>query len=155
MAAGLAIALAAPGDVAAEPSRPRGAVQATSALLLTGGRPRQRAGLAVTAYVNQRLGIRAAVTLVTLEPLADAGVAMVGIAYRAAAARPKLELVVHAEGGLAWPTAPAFGGGLTTFLWPTRLPLAVTVDLGATAIVDGVVDSRVALSVGLGLALAR
>ncbi len=155
MAAGLAIALAAPGDVAAEPPRPRGAVQATSALLLTGGRPRQRAGLAVTAYVGQRLGIRAAVTLVTLDPWADVGVAMVGIAYRAAAARPKLELVVHAEGGLAWPTAPALGGGVTTYLWPTRLPLAVTADLGATAIIDGVADSRVALSVGLGLALAR
>ncbi len=149
LVAGLAIA---PVPVSAEP---RGALQATSELLLTGGKPRQRSGLAVTAYVTRRLGLRAAVHLLPFAPLADTGVATLGIAYRAAAARPKLELVVHAEAGLAWPVAPALGAGTTFYLWPTRWPVALTFDLGATAIIDGVVDSRLAIALGAGLALAR
>ena len=147
--AGLAVA---PVPAVADP---RGALQATSELLLTGGKPRQRSGLAVTAYVTRRLGLRAAVHLLPFDPLADTGVVTLGIAYRAAAARPKLELVVHAEAGLAWPLAPALGAGTTTYLWPTRWPVAITFDLGATAIVDGVVDSRLVIALGAGLALAR
>jgi hypothetical protein len=153
--AGLALAASRSLATADPVARPIGAVQAGGELALSGGGPRQRAGVAVTAYVTRRLGVRAALRLLPLEPVADTGVATLGVAYRAAAARPRLELVVHAEAGLAWPLAPAFGGGVTTYLWPTRWPVAVTLDLGATAIVDGVVDSRVVIATGLGLALAR
>lgn len=137
-------------------AEPRGALELTGELLVTGGPPRRRAGVAATAYLTRRLGVRAAAHLLTLEPFADAGVATVGIAYRAAAARPRLEVVLRAEAGAGWPgPTPAAGAGATTYLWPTRLPLAVTFDLGALVIVDGVDDSRVAIGLGLGLALAR
>lgn len=152
-----AVALALPLIVvpSAATAEPWGALQATSELLVTGGKPRQRSGASITAYVTRRLGLRAAVHLLPLSPFADTGVATVGVAYRAAAARPRLELVVHAEAGLAWPLAPAVGAGTTTFLWPTRRPIAITFELGATAIVDGVADSRVAIALGAGLAFAR
>lgn len=136
--------------------RPRGALELTGELLVTGGPPRRRAGLAATAFLTRRLGVRAAVHLLTLEPLAEAGAATVAVAYRAAAARPRLEVVVRAEAGAAWPgPTPVLGAGATTYLWPTKLPLALAFDLGAVAIVDGVDDSRVAIGLGLGLALAR
>lgn len=137
---------------------PKGAVEIGSELLVSGGAPRSRAGLAVTAYVRRRLGLRAAAHLVTLDPFADQGVATAGVAYRAAAARPRLELVVRAQAGVAWQPstlAPAFELGTTTFLWPTRAPIALTLDLGAITILDGVVDTRTAISLGLGLAVAR
>ena len=136
-------------------AQPRGALELGGQLLVSGGRPRSRAGLAVTAYLGRRLGVRAAVGLVTLDPFGDAGLATVGIAYRAAAARPRLEIVVRGEAGLTWPAAPALGGGATTYLWPLRAPVAVTLDLGAVVILDGLEDSRLAVSLGLGLALAR
>lgn len=145
-------ALAAAGPARAEP---RGALEVGSELLLTGGTPRSRASVAVTAYVDRRLGLRASAHHVTLDPFAEAGVATAGVAYRAAAARPRLELVIRAQGGLAWPLAPAVEVGSMVFLWPTRQPLAVTLDLGAVTVIDGVADSRVAISLGLGLALAR
>ena len=112
-------------------------------------------GAALTAYVTGRLGLRAAIHHVSLAPFAEAGLAAVGVTYRAAAARPRLEVVVRAEAGVAWPLAPAIGVGAMTYLWPTRWPVAVTLDLGATAIVDGVVDSRLVIALGLGLSLAR
>jgi hypothetical protein len=153
---GVTLAVALAGSLAAPAvADPRGAIEVGGELLVTGGKPRQRAGVAVTGYLTRRLGLRAAVHLVTVDPLADAGLATIGVSYRAAAARPRLELVVRAEAGVAWPTAPAVGAGATIYLWPTRAPLALTVDLGATAIVDGVRDSRLGLGLGLGLALAR
>lgn len=155
--AALTLAVAA---VAVDPrsavAEPHGAVEATGAVLISGGTPRRRAGLAATAYLTRRLGVRASAGLLTLDPVADRGVATLGITYRAAAARPKLELVVRAEAGVTWhDPAPAAGAGTTAFLWPTRLPLAITFDLGALAIIDGVADSRLAVWLGAGIAFAR
>jgi hypothetical protein len=134
----------------------RTVLNVTGDLTLSGPRPRNRFGADLTVYVTQRLGLYAAARQVTVEPLADAGHVTGGIAYRAAAARPRLELVLHADAGVAWPTAPVAGGGVTTFLWPlTRLPLALTAGAHAYLIVDGVDDTHVAFSMGLGLALAR
>ena len=162
MAAGALLVLAAIASAApagAEPLVPEdvhpiGAVELSSELLLN-GTPRRRAGVAVTTYLTKRVGLRAAARLIQLDSLGDNGLVTFGVAYRAAAARPRLELVVRAEAGVTWPLAPAIGAGTTTYLWPTRFPVALAFDLGAVAIVDGVVDSRLAISVGVGLALAR
>ena len=154
LAAGAAAAPAAAEPLGPEDVHPVGAVELSSELLLS-GTPRRRAGVAVTAYLTKRVGLRAAARLIQLDPLGDTGLVTFGVAFRAAAARPRLELVVRAEAGVTWPLAPAIGAGTTTYLWPTRFPIALAFDLSAVAIVDGVVDSRVAISVGLGLALAR
>ncbi|HVV84866.1 MAG TPA: hypothetical protein VHE35_17500 [Kofleriaceae bacterium] len=77
------------------------------------------------------------------------------MAYRAAAARPRLELVVHADAGVARPRAAVLGGGSTVYLWPARVPVALTFDLGVSALVHGVDDSHLALALGVGLAVAR
>ncbi len=158
LAAGVAVTLALAATQVAgadAPRRPLGALQVGGELGLSGGGPRQRFGGAATAYVGQRLGVRVAVARLTLDPLADRGVLMAGVAYRAAAARPRLDLVVHAGAGVAWPRAPALGAGVTTYLWPTRWPFAVTLDLAATVVVDGAVDTRTEVAVGAGVALAR
>jgi hypothetical protein len=143
------------GVAAAEPVRPLGALGLAGDLTLSGPSPRNRFGADVTVYVGQRLGLYAAARRLTFDPLADSGQLTGGIAYRAAAARPKLELVVHGDGGVAWPLAPVLGGGMTTYLWPTRFPVAITAGLGAYLLVDGVENTRVVITTGLGLALAR
>ncbi|MCL4224338.1 MAG: hypothetical protein KJZ91_07635 [Myxococcales bacterium] len=139
----------------AEPARPVGALGLGGDLALSGPSPRQRAAVDLTLYVRQRLGVYAAARQVTLSPLADAGQLTLGVAYRAAAARPRLELVLHGDAGVAWPLAPVAGGGVTTYLWPTRLPLALTTGASVYLIVDGVDATRLAVSLGLGLAVAR
>lgn len=148
------VALLAPA--AAEPVRPLGSLNVTGDLTLTGPRPRNRVGADLTVYVQQRLGLYVAARQVTVAPLGDAGHVTAGIAYRAAAARPKLEVVLHADGGVAWPLAPVAGGGVTTFLWPLKgVPAALTTGAHAYLILDGVDDTHVAFSLGLGLAVAR
>lgn len=152
----LVLAGAAHADDDDAPVRPYGAVGITGDLTLTGPRPRNRFAADLTVYVTQRLGLYAAARQVTVEPLADAGHLTAGIAYRAAAARPRLELVLHADAGVAWPLAPAAGAGVTTYLWPLkRVPVAVTSGSHAYLILDGLDDTHVAFSIGLGLALAR
>ena len=148
---------ASPVSVArAEPVRPLGSLRGTGDLALTGPSPRNRVAGDVIVYLGLRVGVFAGVQHVTLEPFADAGQATVGMAYRAAAARPKLDLVLHADAGVTWPLAPTAGGGLITFFWPLkRVPVAVTAGSNAYLVIDGADDTRIVLSVGLGLALAR
>jgi len=148
------VVLAAASAVA-EPVRPIGALGVSGDLTLSGPGPKNRVAADLTVYVRQRLGLYVAARQVTVSPFADAGHVTAGIAYRAAAARPKLEIVVHADGGVAWPLAPALGGGVTAYLWPLKVPVAVTTGMGAYVIVDGVADTHVAFSLGVGLALAR
>lgn len=149
------LGVAAP-PVAAEPSRPLGALGVSGDLTLTGPGPKNRAAADLTVYVTQRYGLYVAARQVTVSPLADAGHVTVGVAYRAAGARPTLDVVLHADGGVAWPLAPALGGGVAAYLWPLkRVPVAITTSMGAYLIVDGLEDTHVAFSLGLGVALAR
>lgn len=144
------------GTAAAEPVRPLGALNVTGDLTLTGPRPRNRFAVEATGYVTQRVGIYAAAHQITVEPLGDAGKVTAGIAYRAAAARPRLEVVIHGDAGVSWPLLPVVGGGVTTYLWPlTSLPFAVTTGAHAYLVVDGVEDTHLAFSIGLGLAISR
>jgi len=114
----------------AEPVRPIGALGMSGDLTLSGPGPKNRVAADLTVYVRQRLGLYVAARQVTVTPFADAGHVTAGIAYRAAAARPKLEIVVHADGGVAWPLAPALGGGVTAYLWPPKVPVAVNPGMG-------------------------
>ncbi len=155
LVAALVTALVTASPASAEVVRPRGALGVSGDLVLTGPGPRNRFAADLTVYLRQRLGLYAAARQLTIDPLFDAGQVTAGIAYRAAAARPKLELVVHADAGAAWPLAPAAGGGVTTYLWPTKLPLAITTGTSAYLVLDGADNTRVVFSLGLGLALAR
>lgn len=156
-ATAMAGAIASGGlDVAAaDPARPDpiGALGAASELALTGGPPRQRFGAHASYFVTHRAGLHLALGGLTAD--GDAGHATLGLAYRAAVARPRLELDVHADAGLAWPRAGAVGAGVHTYLWPLRrVPIAVDAGLTTYALLDGL-DSRVAISATIGLALAR
>jgi hypothetical protein len=151
-------AAAEPAD---EPARPIGALGFTGDLTLTGPRPRNRFAADLTVYVSQKLGLYAAARQITVEPAGDAGHVTAGIAYRAAAARPRLEMVLHADAGAAWTAGgddwlPTAGAGITTYLWPLKtVPVAVTTGSHAYLVLDGVEDTHLAFSLGLGLALAR
>lgn len=134
-------------------AEPHGAVIVGSELALSGGGPTPRAQAAAIAYLGRRHGAYASVERVALD--GDRGLATVGVAYRAAAARPRLELVLHADLGVAWPRAAAAGGGVLAFLWPTRLPVALVGGVRAHALIDEPTEARIAWSLCLGLALAR
>lgn len=134
-------------------AEPHGAVLVGSELALSGGGQTPRAQATVLVYLARRHGVYASVDRVALD--GDSGLATVGLAYRAAAARPRLELVLHADAGVAWPRAAAAGGGVLAFLWPTRLPLALVGGVRVHALVDEPTAARGAWSLSLGLALAR
>jgi hypothetical protein len=138
------------------PPRPVGSLRGTGELMWTGPSPRNRLGGDVIVYLNQRVGVYAGVQAVTLKPFADAGQATAGMAYRAAAARPKLDLVLHADVGATWPLAPTVGGGVITYFWPLKsVPVALTLGSNAYLVLDGVDNTRLVLSGGIGLALAK
>ena len=150
----LLVAVAAPAATA-DPARPEpiGAVAATSELALTGGAPRQRFGAHASYFVTHRGGVHLALGGVTAD--GDAGRVTAGYVYRAAIARPRLELDVHADAGLAWPRAGAAGAGVALYFWPlVRVPIAISSGVSSYAILDGL-DSRVAISLAIGVALAR
>ena len=153
--AGAALALAVGLGASARAARaePIGALIVDGELALSGGGPTQRVGATAIGYLSRRTGGYASVQRVALD--GTSGLATIGIAYRAAAARPRLELVVHADLGATWPLAPAIGAGVDAFLWPTRLPVAIVTGVSAHAILDGVADTRGAWSLTLGLGLAR
>ncbi len=150
------IALAAATANADTPPRPIGSLRSTGELMWTGPSPRNRLGGDLIVYLNQRVGVYAGVQAVTLKPFADAGQVTAGMAYRAAAARPKLDLVLHADVGATWPLAPAAGGGVITYFWPLKsVPVALTLGSNAYLVLDGVDNTRLVLSGGIGLALAK
>ena len=157
-----ALAAAGAGAATAEPStspRPIGSLGAGGDLQVAGtqGAPRGRVAAEAIAYVTRKYGVYASARRVLVDPAFDEGQVTVGVALRAAAARPLLELVVHADAGVAWPDVdPVVGGGVTTFLWPLKkVPVAVTTGLGAYVVLDGVDDTRLVLGLNLGLAIAR
>ncbi len=156
LAVTILVVVATPASAAAEPVGPIGALGASGDLALTGGGSRRRVAAEAVAYLTRRYGVYAAVRRATVDPFLDEGQVTIGVAMRAAAARPTLELVVHADAGVAWPTAPVVGGGVTAYLWPLkRVPVALTAGLGAYLVIDGVDDTRLAVGLGLGLAIAR
>lgn len=146
----VALALAAASPAGAEPI---GALVGGGGLALSGGGPVARADAGAIVYVGRRPGVYVGASRVALD--GGSGLVTAGLAYRAAAARPRLELVVLVDGGVAWPRAAVAGAGLLTFLWPTRWPVAVVASLRAHAIVPDAADARVAWTTGLGLAIAR
>ena len=158
-APGVAVALVAVASspmARAEPARPIGSLRGSGDLTLTGPSPKNRVAGDVIVYLGQRAGLFAGVQHVTVEPFGDAGQATVGLAYRAAAARPKLDLVLHGDVGVTWPLAPTAGGGVIAFFWPLKqVPVAVTSGASAYLVLDGVDETRIVVSVGLGLAIAR
>lgn len=133
-------------------AEPIGALTAGSELAVTGPGPVQRVDGAAIVYLTRRLGLDARLGRVALD--GDSGVATVGIAYRAAAARPKLDVVVDLGAGVAWPRAPAATAGVVTYLWPTRFPVALTTQVRTYVLIDDH-PGPVAFSLGIGLALAR
>jgi hypothetical protein len=150
--AGLAVALVS-GLVHAEPI---GALGGTGDLGLTGDRPRRRVSGEVVLYVSRRYGLYAALGRATTAPWFDQGQATVGIALRVAAARPELDIVVHGDGGVAWPLAPVIGGGVATYFWPMKsVPVALTSGMRAYVIIDDVRDTQLAIALNVGLSLAR
>jgi hypothetical protein len=151
-----AAAMSSASTARAETVRPLGSLRGTGDLTITGPSPHNRVAGDVIVYLGQRVGVFAGVQHVTVKPFADAGQATVGMAYRAAAARPKLDLVLHADVGATWPLAPTAGGGIITFFWPLKkVPVAITSGASVYLVLDGVDDTRLVLSVGLGLAIAR
>ncbi|MEZ4398643.1 MAG: hypothetical protein R3B06_01395 [Kofleriaceae bacterium] len=149
--AGAVVAVALAGAPAA--GEPRGAVVVGGELAVTGGGPVQRLHLDGMAFVTRRIGAYASVSRLALD--GGSGLVTAGVAYRAAAARPRLELVVHFDAGAAWPAAPTVGGGVATVVWPSRWPVAVVVGVRGHLLVDGLADTRTAWSLTGGLALAR
>jgi hypothetical protein len=140
----------------AEPARPvRVSAGAGGALLATGlhDGPRTRIDAHVAVMPGGRFGrfgVVGALRHVTRDPFAGDGLATLGVAYEAAAARPRLALALHGDVGVAiGDPAPAIGGGLETHLWiwPRRLgPLCLVFDLTAHLVIDGVEDTRLVIA---------
>jgi hypothetical protein len=75
-----------------------------------------------------------------------------GLAYEAAAARPRLVLDLHADAGADLDLrAPAFGGGVRSIIGIVG-PLGVAFDTGAYLVIDGVAHTRLQLATGAALA---
>lgn len=66
------------------------------------------------------------------------GLGTLGVIYEAAAARPRLQLALHAEAGVALLSdpLPVLGGGVETHLWIIG-PLALVAGAGAILYLDG------------------
>ena len=162
----LVTSLAAPAHADEEPdeneSPPfRFSVGAGGAALLSGADGETWRGLAaVDLYPGGgfgRFGASFAVRQVLLDPFGDAGLATVGVTYEAAAARPRLVMALHAEGGIAFggdELRPAIGGGLKTHLGVIG-PLALASDVTAHLVAHDVDDLSLVFSLGAMIALAR
>ncbi|MEZ4365315.1 MAG: hypothetical protein R2939_03385 [Kofleriaceae bacterium] len=137
-----------------------GSLTVGGALLATGrgARSRVRGGASLELLPGgrwRRLGVVLAARHLTLDDGPRDALLTVGLAYQAAAARPRLALSLHADLGLTVADpAPAAGAGvrLTAILIG---PLAVVGDLGAHLVVDGVDATRLALAAGLAVGVAR
>lgn len=146
-----ALVLVALGAAVPARAEPIGALGVGSELAVLGDGPVQRFDATAIAYVTRRLGVEARAGRITTD--GASGVATVGVAYRAAAARPKLEVVIDLAAGVAWPTAPAATAGVAAYLWPIRVPIALTLSARTYALPAD--DAPLGFSLGLGLALAR
>lgn len=129
-----------------------GSVGAGGALVLSGDRgDRTRADVAFDLTLRGRFGVIAA-----WRGFDDArrGLVMAGVAYEAAASRPRLVLDFHAAAGADLDArVPLVGGGLRTTVALIG-PVGVVLDMGAYLVLDGIDDSRLQLQSAL-LAVAR
>jgi len=140
-------------DVRAEEERPwRGRIEAGTYLAVTG--PASYGATAAATLLPggswRRLGLRLSAR--SLER--DDGVFLAGLAFEAAASRPKLSLELFTEAGWSTTSGVAvFGAGSHTTLWVLG-PLALGATGGLHLFVDGL-DSALAVTGGFSLALAR
>ena len=78
-----------------------------------------------------------------IDPETGHGIVTVGILREAAAARPRLAMLLHADVGIAWgPMAPVAGGGVRTYLGIYG-PFGLAFDVTAHAVVPSVDDAHV------------
>jgi hypothetical protein len=83
-----------------------------------------------------------------------AGLVTAGVAYEAAAARPRVVIDLHGDLGADLDQhAPVVGGGVRALLVVVG-PLGLGIDSGAYLVIDGVEHTRLAITVGGALALA-
>jgi len=148
----LALVLAAPGARADDADRPvHGSISAGGTLLLTGDNgDRQRAELELDVEPWSRFG--AVVAWRGFDRSHD-GLITAGIAYEAAASRPRLVVDLHGDLGLdADLHAPVLGGGVRTVIAVVG-PLGVTLDSGAYLVIDGIDRTRLQLAAGAALCM--
>lgn len=105
-----------------------------------------------------RFGASVALRSLLYDPY-TAGLVTAGITYEAAAARPRLVMALHGEGGVTFgrddgETRPAIGGGLKTHLGIIG-PLAIATDVTAHLIAQDVDDLRLMVSLGAMITLVR
>jgi hypothetical protein len=145
---GAAVALAAApargdADAAAPGGRLHGSVGAGGALLFTGdGGDRLRTEVAADLKLGGRYGVLAAWRAADDR---HRGLAIAGLVFEGAAARPRLVLDLHAGLGVdldAW--APLAGGGLRATLRIVDV-LGVVFDSGAYLVIDGFDRTRLQL----------
>ncbi|HEY1553663.1 MAG TPA: hypothetical protein VGF94_02455 [Kofleriaceae bacterium] len=130
----------------------RGSVSAGGTLLLTGDAgDRQRGEVELDVEPWSRFG--GAIAWRGFDGTHD-GLVTAGIAYEAAASRPRLVLDLHGDIGLDLDErAPVVGGGVRTVLAVIG-PVGVALDTGAYLVIDGVDHTRLQIATGAALAVA-
>jgi len=152
-----AVVLAASPARADDDARPwHGSVRGGGSLLVTGARgDRLRVDVALDLKPRSRYGVSLAWR--AIEPRGDdkrAGLAIAGLVFEAAAARPRLVIDLHADAGVDLDLhRPLAGGGIRTTLTIAK-PLVAVLDTGAYMIVDGVDGSRLQLQSSLAIGVA-
>ena len=159
----MSVALAGVGLVAtsaptaAEEARPWAGAFGVSGYAAVGGPA--HSGLAATAALYPgasagRVGIRLDARTTGEGDRFDGGLFTAGLAFEAAAARPRLSLALHAEGGATVPDPrPAIGGGAEIQLWLLG-PVALAAGASAHVLIDGL-DTELVLAGEVGLRVAR
>ncbi len=154
VAAALAATSTARADDGARPWH--GSARGGGSLLFTGAKgDRFRVDVALDVKLHSRYGVSLAWR--AIEPLGDdkrSGLAIAGLVFEAAAARPLLVLDLHADAGADLDLhRPLVGGGVRTTLTIVK-PFAVVLDTGAYLVVDGVDGTRLQLQSSLSIGVA-
>jgi hypothetical protein len=145
----LAIVAALAGTASAERGL-HGSVAAGGALVMTGAQgDRFRLDVSFDVKPRSRYGLTGAWRGFDED---HHGLVMAGIIYEGAAARPRLVLDLHGDGGVDLDAVrPLVGGGIRATLMIIR-PLALVLDTGGYVVIDGVDGTRLQLMGSTGLA---